>query len=65
MTQDSQSQSGQTVIINQSEKESNGIGTAGFVLAIIALFFGWVPVLGYFAIRSSCFIAYINLFVCD
>lgn len=29
------------------ENKSNGIGTAGFVLALIALFFGWVPVLGW------------------
>ncbi len=35
-----------TVIINQNEK-SNGIGTAGFVLALIALFLGWVPFLGW------------------
>ena len=33
------------VIINQTE--SNGIGTAGFVLALIAIFLGWVPVLGW------------------
>ena len=30
-----------------NKKESNGIGTAGFVLAIIALFLGWIPVLGW------------------
>ena len=36
----------QTVIINQSENNSNGIGTAGFVLSIINIFFGWVPGLG-------------------
>ncbi|MDP3399208.1 MAG: hypothetical protein Q8S23_08695 [Bacteroidales bacterium] len=40
-------QSGQTIIINQQTKESNGVGTAGFVLAICALIFGWVPVLGW------------------
>ena len=33
------------MIINQTE--SNGIGTAGFVLALIAIFLGWVPVLGW------------------
>ena len=41
-----QSQSGQTVIINQTEN-SNGMGTAGFVLALIAVFLGWVPFLGW------------------
>ena len=40
--------SNQTVIVNQIEaKPSNGIGLAGFVLAIIALFLGWIPFLGW------------------
>jgi len=47
MTQEYQNPQGQTVIINQIEKKSNGIGTAGFVLALIAIFLGWVPVLGW------------------
>ena len=34
------------MIIHQTEK-SNGIGTAGFVLALIAVFLGWVPFLGW------------------
>lgn len=38
---------GQTVIINQKEKETNGIGTAGFVLALVGLFLGWIPFLGW------------------
>ncbi|MDR1417233.1 MAG: hypothetical protein LBJ57_07450 [Prevotellaceae bacterium] len=38
---------GQTIIINQATSESNGVGTAGFVLALIAIFFGWIPVLGW------------------
>jgi hypothetical protein len=46
-TQNPQGQSGQSVFINQFEKKSNGIGTAGFVLALIAIFLGWVPVLGW------------------
>lgn len=33
--------------VNLSQKKSNGIGTAGFVLSLIALFFGWVPFLGW------------------
>lgn len=37
----------QTVIVQQIEKKSNGVGTAGFVLALIALFLGWVPVVGW------------------
>lgn len=46
-TQNPQNESGQTIIINQIEKKTNGIGTAGFVLALIAVFFGWIPVFGW------------------
>lgn len=36
----------QTVIIQQAEtKQSNGLGVAGFVLALIGLLFCWVPIL--------------------
>jgi hypothetical protein len=35
------------VIINQTQKKSNGNGTTGFVLILIAVFLGWVPVLGW------------------
>ena len=42
-----QSNAGQTIIVNQQEKKSNGVGTAAFVLALIALFLGWIPVLGW------------------
>lgn len=40
-------QGGQQIIINQVEHKSNGVGTAGFVLAIIAIFLGWIPVFGW------------------
>ena len=42
-----QDQSGQTIIVEQAESQKNGIGVAGFVLALIAVFFGWIPVLGW------------------
>ncbi len=29
------------------ETRSNGIGTAGFVLALLTLFLGWIPVVGW------------------
>lgn len=36
----------QTIIIQQAEtKQSNGLGVAGFVLALIGLLFCWVPIL--------------------
>ena len=43
-----QDTSKQTIIINQTEKKSNGTGTAGFVLALIGLFvISWIPILGW------------------
>ncbi len=51
MTQEAlnpQGQTGQTVIFNQTEAKSNAMGTAGFVLALIAIFLGWVPIIGWF-----------------
>ena len=36
----------QTVILQQAPSQgSNGLGTAGFILALLALIFCWVPVL--------------------
>ena len=37
----------QTVIVQQEQRKSNGMGTAGFVLALIGLFFSWIPILGW------------------
>jgi hypothetical protein len=36
-----------TIVIQNAEKKGNGMGVAGFVLALIALFLGWVPILGW------------------
>lgn len=36
---------GQTIIINQVEPKKNGIGTAGFILALLGLVLCWIPVL--------------------
>jgi hypothetical protein len=37
-------QGGQTIIINQNQQPpTNGIGTAGFVLALLGLVFFWIP----------------------
>ena len=40
-------QGGQTIIINQEGPKKNGMGTAGFVLALLGLILCWVPVLGW------------------
>jgi hypothetical protein len=58
-----QKSSGQTIIINnQQEKKSNGIGTAGFVLALIALFLGWIPVLGWILWFLGLVLSFVGVF---
>lgn len=37
----------QVFFVQQAENKSNGIGIAGFVLALLGLFLGWIPVLGW------------------
>ncbi len=61
-SQNPQSQSGQTIIINQKEKKSNGVGTAGFVLALIAVFLGWVPVLGWIIWLLGLILSFVGVF---
>jgi hypothetical protein len=62
MTNDFQNQPGQTVIINQIPKKSNGIGTAGFVLALVALFLGWIPFLGWVLWLLGLIFSFIGVF---
>ncbi len=54
--------SGQTIIVNQIEKKSNGIGTAGFVIAIISLFIGWIPFVGWVIWFLGLIFSFIGLF---
>jgi hypothetical protein len=61
-TQTPQSNSGQTVIINQTDKKSNGVGTSGFVLAIIAIFLGWVPILGWITWLLGLILSFAGVF---
>ncbi|MDY0341966.1 MAG: hypothetical protein RBR28_00210 [Lentimicrobium sp.] len=60
--QNPQTQSGQTVVINQIERKSNGVGTAGFVLALIAIFLGWVPVLGWLIWLTGLILSFVGVF---
>lgn len=60
--QNPQSQSGQTVIIHQTDKATNGVGTAGFVLALIAVFLGWVPVLGWILWLLGLILSFVGVF---
>lgn len=55
---------GQTVhqtIIVESPK-SNGVGTAGFVLSIITLFLGWLPVAGWILWFLGALLSFIGIF---
>lgn len=60
--QNPQSQPGQTIIINQTEKKSNGVGTAGFILALVAVFLGWVPVLGWILWLLGLIFSFVGVF---
>ncbi|WP_370479557.1 hypothetical protein [Tamlana flava] len=57
-----QNNSGQTIIVNQTEKKSNGLGTAGFVLVLIALFIGWIPILGWLIWILGLVLSFIGIF---
>ncbi|MGG6229730.1 hypothetical protein [Tenacibaculum sp. SDUM215027] len=58
---------GQTVIVTQKEKERitakiNGVGIAGFILAVIGLFFGWFPVLGWLIWALGFILSLVGIF---
>lgn len=61
-TNSNQDNAGQTIIINQQENKSNGIGTAGFVLALIALFLGWIPFLGWIIWILGAIFSFVGVF---
>lgn len=50
----------QTVIVQQSK--SNGVGTAGFVLALISLVLSWVPGVGWFVWFLGFLLSFIGMF---
>ncbi|WP_299324794.1 hypothetical protein [uncultured Maribacter sp.] len=58
---DSQNNNGQTIIINQNSN-SNGVGTAGFVLSIVALIIGCIPILGWFVWFLGLVLSFIGVF---
>ena len=57
-----QGSQGQTIIVNQVERKSNGVGIAGFVLALIAIFLGWVPVLGWILWALGLILSFVGVF---
>lgn len=52
----------QSVYVNVPDKQSNGIGTAGLVFAILGLFLGWIPVLGWIIWFFGALFSFIGLF---
>lgn len=57
-----QSRYGQTIIVNQVENKSNGLGTGGFILALIAIFIGWIPVIGWIVWLLGLIFSFVGLF---
>ena len=43
MTRPSEQSVNQPIVINNTVQRSNGIGTAGFIFALISAIFSWVP----------------------
>ena len=62
VSQGGQTIGGQTVIVNQQSQQSNGVGTAGFVLALIAVFLCWIPVFGWILWVLGLILSFAGLF---
>lgn len=52
----------QTIIIWEESRKSNGLGTAGFVLALLALLGCWVPVLNWILWLLGFIFSFIGIF---
>lgn len=52
----------QTIIIQQPTRQSNGTGTAGFVLALISLILSWVPGVGWIIWFLGFLLSFIGMF---
>lgn len=52
----------QTVIIQQTEKKSNGLGVAGFVISLIGIFLCWIPILNFILWILGLLFSFIGLF---
>ena len=49
-----------TVIVN--DRKSNGVGTAGFIFALMGIIFSWVPVVDFIVWFLGAFLSFIGLF---
>lgn len=52
----------QTIIVNQSAPETNGIGVAGFVMSITGMILCWVPVLKWLLLAPAFILSFIGIF---
>ena len=52
----------QSVYVNVPGKQSNGIGTTGVVFAILGIFLGWIPILGWIIWFFGALFSFIGLF---
>lgn len=55
-------ESGPTIIIERETPKTNGIGTAGFIMSLIAVFLGWIPVLGWILWLLGLVFSFVGLF---
>lgn len=51
-----------TIIINQEKRETNGIGTAGFILSLVSIFLGWIPFLGWLIWLLGLIFSFVGIF---
>ena len=52
----------QTIIIEREPQQKNGLGLAGFILALVGLFLDWIPVLGWLIWLLGAIFSIIGLF---
>jgi hypothetical protein len=51
-----------TVIVNQTEKRSNGVGIAGFILALLGVIFSWIPILNWILWIIGLILSFVGVF---
>lgn len=52
----------QRPIIVRERPQTNGMGIAGFIMSLITLFFGWIPVFGWVLAGLSFLFSFIGIF---
>lgn len=52
----------QRPVIIQERPSTNGMGIAGFVMALLTLFLGWIPVFGWVLWGLSLLFSFIGIF---